>query len=91
MRSSVVNAAVSRCRPIVLTSLTTFVGLSPLMVNQSVQAQFLVPMATSLAFGVLFATVVTLLVVPSGYLILEDLAQLRARRSGSEALLEPPH
>jgi multidrug efflux pump subunit AcrB len=91
MRSSVIDAAVSRCRPIVLTSLTTFVGLSPLMVNQSVQAQFLVPMATSLAFGVLFATVVTLLVVPSGYLILEDLAQLRARRSGSEALLEPPH
>jgi multidrug efflux pump subunit AcrB len=46
------------------------------MLNTSVQAQFLVPMAVSLAFGVLFATVVTLLVVPSGYLILDDLGGL---------------
>jgi multidrug efflux pump subunit AcrB len=72
----VLNASVSRCRPIILTSLTTFVGLSPLMLNKSVQAQFLVPMAVSLSFGVLFATVVTLLVVPSGYLILNDLGKL---------------
>jgi multidrug efflux pump subunit AcrB len=71
---AVVEAAVSRFRPIVLTSLTTFVGLAPLMFNKSVQAQFLAPMATSLAFGVLFATIVTLLVVPSAYLILQDLA-----------------
>ena len=70
---AIVHAAVSRCRPIILTSMTTFVGLSPLMLNKSVQAQFLVPMAVSLAFGVLFATVVTLLVVPAGYLILEDI------------------
>jgi multidrug efflux pump subunit AcrB len=70
---AVLDAAVSRCRPIILTSMTTFVGLSPLMLNRSVSAQFLVPMAVSLAFGVLFATVVTLLVVPSGYLILQDL------------------
>jgi multidrug efflux pump subunit AcrB len=72
----VLSASVSRCRPIILTSLTTFVGLSPLMLNKSVQAQFLVPMAVSLSFGVLFATVVTLLVVPSGYLILNDLGKL---------------
>ncbi len=72
MHDAVIEAAVSRCRPIVLTSLTTFAGLSPLLLNQSVQAQFLVPMATSLAFGVIFATVVTLLVVPSGYMILGD-------------------
>ena len=80
---AVVNASVSRCRPIVLTSLTTFAGLTPLMFNKSVQAQFLVPMASSLAFGVLFATVVTLLVVPSGYLIMNDLDNLfrRFRRS----------
>jgi multidrug efflux pump subunit AcrB len=70
---AVLHAAASRCRPIILTSLTTFVGLLPLMFNRSVQAQFLVPMAVSLAFGVLFATVVTLLVVPSGYIILEDI------------------
>ena len=79
---AVVNASVSRCRPIVLTSLTTFAGLTPLMFNKSVQAQFLVPMASSLAFGVLFATVVTLLVVPSGYLIMNDLGNLFRRFRG---------
>ena len=72
--NAAIAASVSRCRPIILTSLTTFVGLSPLLLNKSVQAQFLVPMAVSLAFGVLFATVVTLFVVPSGYLILNDLS-----------------
>ena len=77
---SVIDASVSRCRPIMLTSLTTFVGLSPLMFHKSVQAQFIVPMATSLAFGVLFATVVTLLVVPSGYLIIEDFMNLFKRK-----------
>ncbi len=82
---AVLDSAVSRCRPIILTSLTTFVGLMPLMFNRSVQAQFLVPMAISLAFGVLFATFVTLLVVPSGYLILDDLGNLRRSRAGKEA------
>jgi multidrug efflux pump subunit AcrB len=78
---AVLHAAASRCRPIVLTSLTTFVGLLPLMFNRSVQAQFLVPMAVSLAFGVLFATVVTLLVVPSGYIILEDIRRFLGRNN----------
>jgi len=82
---AVVHASVSRCRPIVLTSLTTFIGLSPLMLNKSVQAQFLVPMATSLAFGVLFATVVTLFVVPSGYMIINDLKNLLSSRGGTAA------
>jgi multidrug efflux pump subunit AcrB len=74
------QASVARFRPILLTSLTTFAGLSPLMLERSVQAQFLIPMAVSLAFGVLLATGITLLVVPSAYLILEDLRQLRPRR-----------
>jgi multidrug efflux pump subunit AcrB len=69
---AVIEATVSRCRPILLTSLTTFAGLTPLLLNQSVQAGVLIPMATSLAWGVILATVVTLLVVPAGYLILED-------------------
>ena len=86
IQDAVLNAAVSRCRPIVLTSITTFVGLLPLMLNKSVQAQFLVPMAVSLSFGVLFATLVTLLVVPSGYLILNDLGRL----AGRAAPLTPP-
>ena len=79
VHDAVIEAAVTRCRPILLTSLTTFAGLSPLLLNQSVQAAILIPMATSVAWGVVFATVVTLLVVPSGYLILEDVSRLMHR------------
>jgi multidrug efflux pump subunit AcrB len=61
-----------RFRPILLTSLTTFFGLVPMITEQSVQAKFLVPMAISLGFGVLFATAVILLLVPALYLLLED-------------------
>jgi multidrug efflux pump subunit AcrB len=79
--TAVVEAGVGRFRPILLTSLTTFVGLTPLMLERSVQAQFLIPMAVSLAFGVAFATVITLLVVPCAYLVLEDLLRLLHRGS----------
>ena len=61
-----------RFRPILLTSITTFVGLFPLLIEKSVQAQFLIPMAISLAYGVLFATLITLILVPTSYLIIED-------------------
>jgi len=67
------EAGAARFRPIILTSLTTFAGLTPLMLERSVQAQFLIPMAVSLAFGVMFATIVSLLLVPASYYILEDL------------------
>ena len=82
---AVVAAGVGRFRPIVLTSLTTFAGLTPLMLERSIQAQFLIPMAVSLAFGVIFATVITLLVLPCGYLVLEDLkgAGRRTRRGAA--------
>jgi multidrug efflux pump subunit AcrB len=56
-----------------LTTLTTFFGLFPMILERSLQARFLIPMAISLAFGVMFATMVTLLLVPSLYMILEDL------------------
>lgn len=69
---SVVRAATLRFRPIMLTSLTTFFGLSPMIFEPSVQARFLIPMAISLGFGVLFGTFIILLVVPSVYLITED-------------------
>ena len=65
-------AGVARFRPVLLTSLTTFAGLTPLLFEKSRQAQWLIPMAVSLAFGVLFATFITLLMVPVSYLILED-------------------
>lgn len=90
VREAASDAAVARFRPIVLTSLTTFVGLLPLMLNRSVQAQFLVPMAVSLAFGVLMATAVTLLVVPSGYLILEDLRILSTGKGDTRSLPSTP-
>ena len=61
-----------RFRPILLTSVTTFAGLFPLLIEKSVQAKFLVPMAISLAYGVLFATFITLLLVPTSYLIIYD-------------------
>ena len=62
-----------RFRPIMLTSVTTFAGLTPLMMDRSLQAQFLIPMAVSLAFGVLFATVITLYLIPCALMIAEDL------------------
>lgn len=89
--SSLLQAGEDRFRPIILTSLTTFVGLLPIMSETSVQAQFLIPMVTSLAFGVLFATGVTLILVPTLYLIAEDARELRARifgRTDSQSPLE---
>ncbi|RKZ36512.1 MAG: AcrB/AcrD/AcrF family protein, partial [Gammaproteobacteria bacterium] len=70
------RAGVARFRAVMLTSLTTFAGLAPLIFEKSTQAQFLIPMAVSLGFGVLFATFITLLMVPINYLILEDLRGL---------------
>jgi len=67
------QAGFSRFRPILLTSLTTFAGLTPLLLEKSLQAKFLIPMAVSLGFGVIFATVITLILVPAMYLILEDI------------------
>jgi len=72
IREAVLDAGSMRFRPIILTSLTTFAGLVPILLERSLQAQFLIPMATSLGFGVLFATFITLLMVPCIYLILED-------------------
>jgi multidrug efflux pump subunit AcrB len=67
------DCATRRFRPIMLTTLTTFCGLLPMIAERSLQARFLIPMAISLAFGVLFATAITLVLVPSLYMILEDL------------------
>jgi multidrug efflux pump subunit AcrB len=71
-RDAVVEGAKRRFRPVVLTTLTTFVGLAPLMAETSFQAQFLIPMAVAIAFGVVFATVLTLLLLPCLLGILND-------------------
>lgn len=67
------QAAAARFRPVMLTSLTTFIGLMPLLFEKAMQAQFLIPMAVSLGFGILFATMITLLLVPVNYLLMEKL------------------
>ncbi len=73
------EAGAARFRPIILTSLTTFAGLSPMLFETDLQAKFLIPMAISLGFGILFATAITLILVPSIYLVLEDLKSLILR------------
>jgi len=70
---AIVAAGARRFRPILLTSLTTFFGLAPMILETSMQARFLIPMAISLGFGVLFATLLVLGVVPCLYMVLEDL------------------
>jgi multidrug efflux pump subunit AcrB len=76
LHTAIRQAGARRFRPILLTSLTTFAGLTPLLLERSVQAQFLIPMAVSLAFGVIFATGVTLIIVPVSYVVLEDAQRL---------------
>jgi multidrug efflux pump subunit AcrB len=71
-----------RFRPILLTSLTTFLGLTPMILETSVQARFLIPMAISLGFGVLFVTVIALVIVPAAYMATEDLKALGAKIKG---------
>jgi len=75
VHTALVRGSVDRFRPIILTSLTTFIGLTPILFETSVQAQFLIPMVASLAFGVLFATAVTLLFVPCLYMAGASLKQ----------------
>jgi multidrug efflux pump subunit AcrB len=72
-------AGIQRFRPILLTTLTTFGGLSPMILETSRQARFMIPMAISLGFGIMFATVITLVMVPALYLVLEDLKHLLGR------------
>ena len=73
LMEAVKMAGASRFRPVMLTSLTTFIGLMPLLFEKATQAQFLIPMAVSLGFGIIFATFITLLLVPVNYLLMERL------------------
>lgn len=72
VNDAVLKAGQARFRPVMLTSLTTFIGLMPLLFEKATQAQFLIPMAVSLGFGIMFATFITLLLVPVNYLLVED-------------------
>jgi len=83
------EAARSRFRPIVLTTVTTFGGLAPIILLRSEQGQFLVPMAVSVAFGLLFGTFLTLLLLPSALYAVSDLRVLVRRKRRSRLELEP--
>jgi len=90
IQTSLVQAGVSRFRAILLTSLTTFFGLLPIVFESSLQAQFVIPTAISLAFSVLFATLVTLLMVPCLYMVLEDSKHLSATLMSRLNIQSPP-
>ena len=79
LRDAVIEGVSGRLRPVMLTSITTFAGVAPLMLETSVQARFLIPMAVSLAFGVLFATLVSLLLVPCLLVVSHDVRALQQR------------
>ncbi len=79
MHDAVVASGIQRFRPIILTTLTTFFGLMPMILETSRQARFLIPMAISLGFGILFATGITLLLIPALIMILEDLGRIFKR------------
>lgn len=81
LRTAVQRAAIERFRPIIITSTTTFAGLTPLMLNDNPATSFVVPIAISLAWGIVFATGITLFLVPCLYMILEDLAPTRPQAS----------
>ncbi|MFO0914465.1 MAG: efflux RND transporter permease subunit [Pirellulales bacterium] len=76
---SAIESGTRRFRPIVLTSATTFVGLAPLIFDRSLESQFLIPMAISMGFGIMFSTVITLYLVPCVLLAADDAHQLMAR------------
>ncbi|MGI9204884.1 MAG: efflux RND transporter permease subunit [Woeseiaceae bacterium] len=82
---AVIKSGTERFRPIILTSLTTAAGLMPIMLETSLQAQFVIPMAISLSFGIIFATVITLFLIPSLYLLQQDFGGLM--RDGRNLLL----
>ena len=87
---SVTGGGIRRFRPIALTSATTYLGLLPLMFEASPPAMPLIPMAISLGYGVLYASIMTLFMVPCGYVILDDWAHLLGRRPGHEPELREP-
>ena len=78
-REAVMEAGPNRFRAVILTSLTTFLGLLPIQLETSIQSEFVKPMAISVAFGVLFATFVTLILVPVIYFIARDLERITTR------------
>ncbi|MBN1379150.1 MAG: efflux RND transporter permease subunit [Gammaproteobacteria bacterium] len=83
VEDAICNAAIKRFRPIILTTVTTFAGMAPMIFESSRQARFMIPMAISLGFGILFATVVTLGLTPVLYVIIRDAKELMSKFFGA--------
>lgn len=91
IKQAVMQAGAKRFRAILLTSITTFIGVMPIIMETSLQAKIVIPMAVSLAFGVLFATVITLILIPCQYVALEDAKRLsRKLRGKSQSVSAQP-
>lgn len=83
IHDAMLTAGVRRFRPIMLTTLTTFCGLAPMIFEQSRQARFMIPMALSLGYGIIFATAISLIIVPALYMIIEDIQRLLTKTTQS--------
>ena len=88
LKQAIMEAGTRRFRPIILTSITTFVGLIPLMFETSIQAQFLIPMAVSLGFGILFATAITLILIPCAYMLGEEIKGFCLKIVGIQPIIQ---
>ena len=88
IKEAVMQAGARRFRAILLTSVTTFIGVMPIIMETSLQAKIVIPMAVSLAFGVLFATVITLILIPCQYVALEDTKRLIAKMRGKPQMVD---
>jgi multidrug efflux pump subunit AcrB len=88
IKDAVMQAGARRFRAILLTSITTFIGVLPIIMETSLQAKIVIPMAVSLAFGVLFATVITLILIPCQYVALEDLKRVIRKVRGKDPLVD---
>jgi multidrug efflux pump subunit AcrB len=85
-QEAIIDAAKGRFRPIFLTAITTFLGIFPLIIERSIQAQFLIPLAVSIGVGVLMGTALLMLLTPALAMAVEDIAtRWRARSAGSMA------
>ncbi|WP_413402345.1 efflux RND transporter permease subunit [Pseudoalteromonas sp. KJ71-7] len=88
IKEAVMQAGARRFRAILLTSVTTFIGVMPIIMETSLQAKIVIPMAVSLAFGVLFATIITLILIPCQYVALEDIKRIIRKWRGKDPIVD---
>jgi multidrug efflux pump subunit AcrB len=90
VEDAIYQTGIQRFRPIIMTTMTTAIGLAPLIFQKSTGGQFLIPMAVSVAFGLLFGTTITLLMLPSALLIIDDFSKMKLRRKKKNKKINEP-